>query len=105
MMNHVQSECMPQVTLSTRQYTELMRSIMVAMTVDDHVAILDGRPPDSDIEDLWNHCMDAAEDFGMSFPRDEDLSAHWSHDMAQEADEDVHVLLEAECWPEGPDHG
>ncbi len=81
------------LTLTTRQYIELMRCVAMAMTVDDHVAILDQRPPDEDIEALWETCMDAAADFGMSFPP-EDLDApHWSIDMIAEADDDVHVLL------------
>ena len=73
-----------------------MRCIMMAMTVDEHVALLDRRPTDEDIADLWDACMECAGEFGLSFPP-EDLDApHWSSDMAAEADDDVHVLLDAD---------
>lgn len=83
------------LTLNTRQYVELMRSIMMAMTVDAHVAILDARNPDEDIANLWETCMNAAEDFGMSFAPEDSEAPHWSTDMAAEAHDDVHVLLGA----------
>ncbi len=92
------------LTLTTRQYTELMRCIVMAMTVDDHVALLDKRPPDEDIEALWDTCMDVAGDFGMSFPPEDPDAPHWSTDMAAEADDDVHVLLDAGEWPEEGAH-
>lgn len=76
-----------------------MRSILMAMTVDDHVAILDKRPPDEDIEELWETCANVAEDFGLSSPPEDPDAAHWSLDMAVEADSDVHVLLDAKTWP------
>lgn len=84
------------INLNTKQYTELMRCIMMAMTVDEHVALLDQRPADEDISDLWDACMDSAEEFGMSFPPEDPDAPHWSTDMAAEADDDVHVLLDAE---------
>lgn len=82
------------IELNTRQYTELMRSVTMAMVVNEHLANLRGEKPDAEIMDLWEDLLDHAEEFGMSFPPEDIKAAHWTNDLIAEADDTVHDLLD-----------
>lgn len=89
---------MADLSLNTKQYLDIMRSIAAAMTLDDHVAGAKDAKPNKDLSLLWDFFMNKADDFGMSYPEDKAEGEHWGDEMFMESDEDLHILLEDEFW-------
>lgn len=89
---------MADITLNTKQYLTLMRAMAAAMTLDDHVAEMRDDKPDRETSELWESLIAKADDFGMSFPEDKEVGEHWGDIAFNEADEDLHALIDDEFW-------
>lgn len=90
---------MADVTLNTKQYLILMRSVAAAMVLDEHVSAIRGDELDADLAQIWEDMMDKTEDFGMTFPPEGEEEDHWSDIMFSDADDNLHAVVDDEFLP------
>lgn len=89
---------MAELTLTAKQYLILMRSVAAGMVLDEHVSAIRGDQLDADLAEIWETLMDKAEDFGMSFPTEENKDSHWSDIMFSDADDSLHAIVDDEFY-------
>lgn len=89
---------MAEITLNTKQYLVLTKAVAAAMVLDKHVADIRGDKLNADFSDLWESLMDRAEDFGMTFPPETQEEDHWSDSLFDDADADLHSVVDDEFW-------
>lgn len=89
---------MAELKLNTKQYLAITKSVAAAMVLDKHVAELRNDKLSEELSDLWEMLMDRAEDFGMTFPPETEVEDHWSDTLFEDADSDLHTVVDDEFW-------
>lgn len=87
---------MPQLDLNAKQYLVLLRSLSTARQLTEHIADLTDAKVDSEYQALYEKLMESADDFGLSYPTQENQEEHWSNELEEEVHDDLHTYVDAE---------